>query len=101
MIAFNLQLVPSDDFINLLQRIIMNQQEALDAINAANAKLGAMSAQMDKVMVEIATLKDAFEAAQGAMTPELQAAIAQLASNVSNIETKVAQADALNPDAAS
>jgi ABC-type transporter Mla subunit MlaD len=99
MISFDLKLVPSEDFINLLQRILMNQQEALDAIAAANTKLEAMSARMDKVMTEIATLLDAFTQAQGAMTPALQAAISALVQNVAAVETKVGQADDLQPDA--
>lgn len=99
MISLDLKLVPSEDFINLLQEILMNQQEMLDAVNAANAKLDAMSDRMDKVMTEIATLQDAYNASQGQMTPALEAALQGTFARLATLETKVGQADDLQPDA--
>lgn len=71
---------------SLLEKIIMNQQELLDAVNAANAKV-------QKITGEIRALKTALDNASHAGVPqELVDAVTQLASNLD-------AADELNADA--
>ena len=71
----------------LLRKIAMNQDELLVAVNAANAKT-------EKIIGEIMALKSAIEnASEVSLSPEVEAAIAQLTSNLQ-------VADDLNADAA-
>ncbi len=71
---------------SLLEKIIMNQQELLDAVNAANAKV-------QKITGEIQVLKTALDNASHADVPkELVDAVTQLTSNLD-------AADELNADA--
>ncbi len=78
-----------------LKEVTMNQQQAVDALNAVNATLDKIATESSASVEAINTLTTelaAALAAGGTITPELEAAINLAASKVANV-------DALVPDA--
>jgi len=70
--------------LTLLEEILMNQEELLVSLNSANA-------QTQKIIGEIQALQVALANSTATVSPEVEAAVNQLLSNL-----KVA--DDLNPD---
>ena len=87
------------NLVQSLERISVSQAAATAALDAATAQLTAANARLDKVAVEVATLRDLIEAAGDTVSPELQAAIGRVVAAAGVTSTKVGQVDDLNPDA--
>lgn len=80
----------------LKEQMTMNDQEALDAINAANAKIDALSTQTEKSFNEIViAISNA-----GNVSPEVAAALTAQAEKLNALGMKVQTLDDLNTDAA-
>jgi len=84
--------------IRAIERNTMSQQALADSIDAVTSQLTAANARLDKVAVEVATLRDLLAAAGDSVSPELQAAVDRIAAAAGATAVKVGAVDDLNPD---